>query len=95
MNSPIMTTELDPAEQRRRTLARNHAERIARRMGFRSVAARPGFWYHEDEDQGIVFNLSGPHPIENEREALNRFAMGMFKAGIEDQRKQAREALGL
>ncbi len=63
--------ELDPAEQRRRAVAIAKATRIVRRLGFRQLIARPGWWYHEDLGQERAFALTLAHsPVESVGDVL-------------------------
>jgi hypothetical protein len=63
--------ELDPAEQRRRAVAIAKAVRLVRRLGFRPVIARTGWWYHEDLGQERSFALTVAHnPVETVGDVL-------------------------
>lgn len=95
MNTPIVTTELDPAEQRRRTLAKSKATRLARSLGFRQVAGRPGWWFHPDIDPAHVFLLSGPQPVEDAGTLITQVFYDGIQAGMQHARKKMREAVGL
>ncbi len=96
MNTPIFSNELEPAEQRRRASAIKRAEKLCRRLGFREVAARPGWWYHEQCDQALTFRLTcqigGAQTVED---VIGLVVFTAQQAGMEKARAQLRKALGL
>lgn len=96
MNTPILSTELDPAERRRRAAALKRAEKICGDLGFRQVAGRPGCWYHEQGDPKLIFHLTaGQVSAESVSDVIG---LVIFTAGLDGANKvrgQFRRALGL
>jgi hypothetical protein len=96
MNTPIFSNELEPAEQRRRASAIKRAEKLCRRLGFREVAARPGWWYHEGCDPEMTFQLTHPSgPVQTTEDVFCMVFFTAHQAGIEKARAQLKKALGL
>ena len=95
MNTPITTAELEPAEQRRRATARAKATKLVRSLGFRQVAARPGWWFHPEIDASRLFHFTGDLPIEDVAEVIAHVHFDGLKTGSEHIRRKLREALGL
>ena len=84
MNTPILSTELAPKEQRRRT----RAEKAAKAMGFRHVAGKPGWWWLEDIGAEHVFPLS---VLGNEMETPGDVLVTVFWHGAKHGREQVRK----
>lgn len=65
------TEQPEPAEAKRRSAAVSKAEKLVRRLGFRTVPARSGWWYHDDLGPERSFPLTLTHsPVENVGEVL-------------------------
>jgi hypothetical protein len=59
------------AEQNRRAIAVKRGDRIVTRLGFNRVAARPGWWYHDELGPERTFPLTVGHaPVENVGQVL-------------------------
>ncbi len=96
MNTPIHSTELEPSEQRRRAAELKRAVKLCRSLGFRQVAARPGWWYHEGCDQEMTFHLTHPSgPVQTMEDVFCMVIFTAHQAGIEKARDQLKKALGL
>jgi len=96
MNTPIFESEMDPAEQKRRAAALKRAVTMVRGLGFREVAGKPGWWYHEQGEQDDLFALTtNGSPI---RDAADVFGLVIFSAklmGATEVRGRIKRALGL
>lgn len=89
------TERLDPAEARRRQVATAKGERIVRKLGFRQVAGRPGWWYHEQLDNASGFHLTGDQPVETVEEVIVHIYLDGLQTGISQAQHRLRKALGV
>lgn len=86
---------LTPEEARRRASERKRIQKLATRYGFRTVAGRPGCFYHPDIDQAVVFDWSeAPGLLNVEDLIVNAYCQGVTQ-GRAFQRNKMREALGV
>jgi len=96
MNTPVLERELDPEERARRAAAVKNAETLVKKLGFRPVPARPGFWWHEEIGSGISLPLTTRHmPVETMGDLVAAiFTHGQFY-GESQVRQQLRKTLGI
>jgi hypothetical protein len=97
MNTPILSTELEPSEQKRRAAALKRATKICRALGFRSVAAKPGWWFHEQIGPEVVFALTRPpgSEVASAAEVIEQVFVTARAHGVRQVRADIRAALGL
>lgn len=58
MNTPILHSELDPAEKRRRAAIKRRKEKLLLKLGFRRAANNPRHWFHEHIGAGESWPIS-------------------------------------
>jgi len=87
--------QLAPEERKRRAAAVVKAAKLVRRLGFRQVAGRPGFWYHQDMDQESIFCFTGDHPVESIGDIISHVYYDGVQAGEWEARNAIRKAIGV
>lgn len=88
--------ELTPEERKRRKAELAQGEKVARKHGFRPVAARPGWWYHEDIRPEHCFPFTVEHcTVESQGDLLSYIFEQGRRQGTSEVRTMARAVFGL
>lgn len=94
MNTPIFVREMDAGEQRRRKASQARAARLLRAFGFRTVAGRPGHWYHPEIDPSVIYDFAA-NPPADAGDVLDQVFFRGLMLGQEHAQTRIKQALGL
>lgn len=95
MNTPILATELPPAERKRRAALSKRNEAAFAALGFEKVSDENDLWWHPLLPPGVVFDWESPGRLVSPDEILESVFEKGRRAGVDELRRSIKTLLNI